>query len=181
MFLLNYSNGPKQTDAAAHVIKTDLTRHLGTLAQSMYEEVSKIIDDSVPNSQGGLLHTPIRSLFTASLLKQKHWVDRLDHSHGVLVHDRDSGPRNSARPRWPFPVHQPGLASVIRRDHSRRLWRRERDSRPVFALVAMACEVAKRGAEEDARDAKGGGGASKAAVRGAPGCGKKREGGWLCR
>ena len=53
MFLLNYSNGPKQTDAAAHVIKTDLTRHLGTLAQSMYEEVNKTIDDSVPNSQGG--------------------------------------------------------------------------------------------------------------------------------
>ena len=71
MFLLNYSNGPKQTDAAAHVIKTDLTRHLGTLAQSMYEEVSKIIDDSVPNSQGRATPNPHPLTFYRLFAKTK--------------------------------------------------------------------------------------------------------------
>ena len=61
MFLLNYSNGPQQTDAAAYVVRTDLTRNLGTLAETMYREVIAAVDQGLSDKQG--LVTNHRSVF----------------------------------------------------------------------------------------------------------------------
>ncbi|KAL8974903.1 MAG: hypothetical protein Q9197_000872 [Variospora fuerteventurae] len=47
-FLLNHSNAPQQTDAAAHVIRSDLNKHLPALVSAMQEECTRALDSQMP-------------------------------------------------------------------------------------------------------------------------------------
>ncbi|EAW09122.1 cytochrome P450 [Aspergillus clavatus NRRL 1] len=51
VFLLNYSNAPRQTDAAAHVVRVDLTKNLGALANGMYQEAIEGLNQSLSASE----------------------------------------------------------------------------------------------------------------------------------
>lgn len=44
MFLLDYSNGPRQTDAAVHATRVDLNRNLGSLATGIFNEAILALD-----------------------------------------------------------------------------------------------------------------------------------------
>ncbi|KAL5355556.1 cytochrome P450 [Aspergillus floccosus] len=50
-FLLSYSDAPRQTDAAAHVVRVDLTRNLGALANDMYREAIVGIEEYLSASK----------------------------------------------------------------------------------------------------------------------------------
>ncbi|KAF7182336.1 hypothetical protein CNMCM7691_001816 [Aspergillus felis] len=52
VFLLNYSDAPQQTDAAAHVVRVQLTKNLGMLANGMYQEAVEGLQANLPDSKG---------------------------------------------------------------------------------------------------------------------------------
>lgn len=51
-FLLNYINGPEQTDAAAHVVRTDLNKNLGSLTKGMHGQCASALSDRIPKCDG---------------------------------------------------------------------------------------------------------------------------------
>ncbi|KAK2003780.1 cytochrome P450 [Colletotrichum falcatum] len=46
-FLLNYSRAPRQTEAAAHVIRVDLNRNLGALVPSLWKESASHLNENI--------------------------------------------------------------------------------------------------------------------------------------
>ncbi|KAF9886981.1 hypothetical protein FE257_010722 [Aspergillus nanangensis] len=56
-FLLNYSDAPQQTETAAHVVRVDLTRNLGTLANGMYREAIEGLEEYLSQSKSNTIPT----------------------------------------------------------------------------------------------------------------------------
>ncbi|KAK7979607.1 hypothetical protein PG989_012064 [Apiospora arundinis] len=48
-FLLNYSNGPRQTDASVSVIKDDLNKNLGSMVTELWKETTTYLEETVPS------------------------------------------------------------------------------------------------------------------------------------
>ncbi|TDZ24976.1 Cytochrome P450 monooxygenase ccsG [Colletotrichum orbiculare MAFF 240422] len=46
-FLLNYSRAPRQTEAAAHVVRVDLNRNLGPLVTDLWNEAGRHLNETV--------------------------------------------------------------------------------------------------------------------------------------
>ncbi|KAI8240675.1 Cytochrome P450 monooxygenase ccsG [Colletotrichum sp. SAR 10_99] len=101
-FLLDYSRAPRQTEAAAHVIRVDLNRNLGPLVTDLWNEAAQHLSENISFewktvSAYELYHDDILLEVTETLAKVQANNGQWTLQHVAMMRKLDSFMKESAR------------------------------------------------------------------------------------